>query len=219
MNLLMGSFVSQTPLSYFLLNRTILPLGLEQTSVIPDEFQEKVGAEKMVLKVFIQRSKSKVLYALAEDDFVEFLFTFFVIPLGGVEHLLEGKTCIKAIDNLQRSVADLIGDRYFNSPVMKSKLMKPNLVHGSISEHHLFPLSQEGMNPNKHEKFKFSSLAFPKGQGRYLEGPIAYMVTDDLTVNPVCIHSAISFLREKNIPMSDVKEIEVQVGLKEVNDH
>ncbi|XP_041991596.1 uncharacterized protein LOC121742505 [Salvia splendens] len=215
LSLLKGSFVSPTPLSHLILNKANLPLALEpMTLVNHSEIKDKLGSKKMVLKVFMQRSKSKVLYAVAEDEFVEFLFSLFVIPLGGVGHLLAGKTCIKAIDNLQRSVADL-ADKYFKSPSMKKRLMKPTLVHGSISENYILPLDQACMRHDELENFKFSSLKFPEGQGKYLKGPIAYMVTDDLTVNPLCIQSTISALREKNIPMSDVKEIEVQVGLKE----
>ncbi|XP_047940785.1 uncharacterized protein LOC125188089 [Salvia hispanica] len=212
MSLLKGSFISPTPLSYFLLNTTSLPLDLEpKTLVNHSEIKDKLGSKKMVLKVFIQKSKSKVLYAVAD---VEFLFSLFIIPLGGVGHLLAGKSCIKAIDNLQRSVADL-ADKYFKIPSMKNRLMKPSLIHGSVSENYILPLDQQCMTRDELENFKFSSLKFPKGQGRYLAGPIAYMVTDDLIVNPLCIQSTISTLREKNIPISDVKEIEVQVGLKE----
>ncbi|XP_041989867.1 uncharacterized protein LOC121741227 [Salvia splendens] len=215
LSLLKASFISPTPLADFVLNKTSLARASEpKTLVNHSAFQEKLGSKKIVLKVVVQKSKHKLLYAVAEDDFVEFLFSLFVIPLGGVEHLLAGETCIKAIDNLQRSVADL-ADKYFKSPSMKKRLMKPSLVHGCVSVNYILPLDQECMNSDVLKKFRFSSLTFPKGQGRYLAGPIGYMVMDDLTVNPFCIHSTISFLREKNIPMSDVEEVEVQVGLKE----
>ena len=212
------SFISPTPLSDFVLDKTSLARAPEpKTLVDHSAFQEKIGSKKIVMKVVVQKSKHKLLYAIAEDDFVEFLFSLFVIPLGGVEHLLAGETCIKAIDNLQRSIADL-AEKYFKSPDMKKRLMKPSLVHGCVSGNYILPLDQEECMKNDVLKmFRFSSLAFPKGQGRYLSGPIGYMVMDDLTVSPFGIHSTISFLREKNIAMSDVEEVEVQVGLKEVN--
>ncbi|XP_042068527.1 uncharacterized protein LOC121811692 [Salvia splendens] len=215
LTLLKLCFISATPLADLVLNKTSLALAPEpKTLVNHTEFQEKLGSKKMVLKMVVQKSKCKLLYALAEDDFVEFLFSLLIIPLGGVGHLLAGKTCIKGIDILQRSVADL-ADKYFKSPSMKNRLMKPSLVHGSVFENYILPLDQQCMTRDELRKFKFSSLKFPKGQGRYLARPIAYMVMDDLTMNPLCIHSTISFLREKNIPMSDVEEVEVQVGLKE----
>ncbi|KAL1560812.1 hypothetical protein AAHA92_10984 [Salvia divinorum] len=217
LSLLKLSFIIPTPLSFLILNKTSLVLDSgPKTLVSHNEIQENPEYKKMVLKLAIQKSKSKVLYAQAEEDFVEFLFSFFNIPLGGIGHLLAGKTCIKAIDNLQRSIAELIGDKYFKSPDMKMNLMKPNLVHGCVSEKYILPLNQECLPADDSNNIEFlPSTKFPKGQGKYLDGPLAYVVMDDLTVTPLCIHSIVSSLQEKNIPMSDVEEMELQVGLKE----
>ena len=214
MSLLKLCFISPTPLADLVLNKTSLALAPELSTLV--NHQEKLGCKKLVLKMVVQKSKGKLLYALAEDDFVDFLFSLLVIPLGGVGHLLAGKTCIRAIDILQRSVAGL-AEKYFKSPSTKNGLMKPSLVHGSVSENYILPLDQQCITFNELQQFKFSSLKFPKGPGRYLSRPIAYMVMDDLTMKPLRIHSTISFLSEKNIPMSDVEEIAVQVRVKEVN--
>ncbi|XP_047940788.1 uncharacterized protein LOC125188092 [Salvia hispanica] len=214
-SLLKLCFISPTPLADLVLNKTSLDLApVPKTLVNHTDIQGKLETKKLVLKIVVQKSKGKLLYALAEDDFVDFLFSLLIIPLGGVGSLLAGKTCIKGIDILQRSVAGL-AEKYFKSPSTKNGLMKPSLVHGSVSENYILPLDQQCITFNELQQFKFSSLKFPKGPGRYLSRPIAYMVMDDLTMKPLRIHSTISFLSEKNIPMSDVEEIAVQVRVKE----
>lgn len=47
-------------------------------------------SRKMALKVCLQKSTNKFLFVEAMDDFVDFLFSFLVVPLGGVEFLLGG---------------------------------------------------------------------------------------------------------------------------------
>ncbi|XP_057793394.1 uncharacterized protein LOC131010016 [Salvia miltiorrhiza] len=219
LRLLKASLISPTPLSNLILNKASLVLDSEpKASVNQIEIQENPKSKNMVLKVVVRKSSGKFLYAQAEKDFVEFLFGLLFIPVGGVHHLLSGETCIKAIDNLYRSAADLIHDKYFRSPGTKNRLMKPNVVHGCISENYILPLDQECL-PDEYTKFcGFSSSMFPKGQGRYLYEATTYMVMDDLTVTPFCVYSVFSSLNEQKIPRSDLKEMEVQVGLKEIVD-
>ena len=69
----------------------------------------------------------------------EFLFSFFIIPLGGVESLLSRNSNVKAIDNLYKSVEDLIHDDYFKRPGAKNSLLKPNVPHGYIFNYYVSP--------------------------------------------------------------------------------
>lgn len=64
------------------------------------------------------------MYAQAEDDFVEILFSFLVIPLGEVERLLESGSRYKSLDLLYMSAADHIGYKYFKTSDAKSMLIK-----------------------------------------------------------------------------------------------
>ncbi|XP_057779831.1 uncharacterized protein LOC130998433 [Salvia miltiorrhiza] len=52
-------------------------------------------------------------------------------------------------------------------------------------------------------------------EGSYLKGSPTYHVADDLTVTPFCFASTLSSLKEQKISISDVKEVEMQIGLKE----
>lgn len=42
------------------------------------------------------------------------------------------------------------------------------------------------------------------------------MVTDDLTVTPLTLTSSVLFMNELRIPLSEVKEVDVKIGLEEV---
>ncbi|KAL1560815.1 hypothetical protein AAHA92_10987 [Salvia divinorum] len=221
MSLLKASLNSKTPLSDLILNKSrhtnLITVGFEsETSFNQIENEQIPESKKMILKVVTQKSKGKLLYVQAKDDFVEFLFSFLSIPLGGVEHLLAGKTCVKAINNLYRSIADLIDDEYFNTPDTKDKLLKPNVAHGCISKNHLLPLTEESL-PDAYSKASwFSSAKFPNGQGSYLKGQRTYHVTDDLIVTPLCVVSILSSLNKQKIVIYDVvKEVELQIGPKE----
>ncbi|KAG6416974.1 hypothetical protein SASPL_124415 [Salvia splendens] len=220
MSLLKASLVSKTPLSDVILSKTrgaknYITLGFEPEALLNQiENEENPNSKKMVMKAVIQKSTGKLVYAQAKEDFVEFLSSFLYIPLGGVEHLLAGKTCVKAIDNLYRSTTDLIDCEFFKSPDMKNRLINPNVAHGCISDNHIFPLTQKTLSYDQ-SRHSMSSSKFPNGKGSYLKGPQTYQITDDLTVTPLCIFSILSCLNKQKIHVSDVQEVEMQIGLKE----
>ena len=44
-----------------------------------------------------------------------------------------------------------------------------------------------------------------------------YLVRDDLTVSPLKVTSGICVIKELNVSLSDIKEVQLQVGLEEVS--
>ncbi|KAG6416977.1 hypothetical protein SASPL_124418 [Salvia splendens] len=177
MSLLKASLISKTPFSDVILCKAkgvknFVIVGFEpETSLNQIETKHGPNSEKMSLKVVIQKSTGKLLYAQGKEDFLDFLFSFLHIPFGGIEHLLAGKTCIKAIDNLYQSTTDLTDCKYFRSPDTKNRLIKPNVVHGCISDNYILPLTQETLPDEYRKFFRYSSAKFPNGKGSYLKGP------------------------------------------------
>ncbi|XP_047940225.1 uncharacterized protein LOC125187643 [Salvia hispanica] len=210
MELLMFSLISMNPLSVIILNRKPeYKKGTEFTADASDS-----TSKTMNLKLIVQKSMNKLLYAEAEQDFIDFLFSFLIIPLGGVESLLSRNSHVEAIDNLYKSTSDLIHDKYFKYPEVRNRLMKPCIPHGYISENHIFPLAEvKPIYPGQGNWRP--SAKFPRGQGNYLIGPRTYKITDDLTVTPFSVVCMLSSLNEKKIPVSDVEEVELQIGLNE----
>ncbi|KAL7128774.1 hypothetical protein ABFS83_13G016800 [Erythranthe nasuta] len=237
MDLLKGSLLSSTPLSDIV-------LGEQQTgsaSEPPVSTREPTATEKETttiskkvvnLKLMVQESTNKLLFAQAESDFVNFLCSLLAIPLGGAEYLLGSRNCFKSIDNLHGSVVDIIDAKYLATPYMKNRLTKPMLAYGYMSKNRILPLGEQSFRrllyyiracPDK-EWLTYTTNGYggwpvgidtPKVDREYVKGPIMYMVTDDLTVTPLCMTSTLSILKEMRISMSDVKEIEIQIGLQE----
>ncbi|KAL7147762.1 hypothetical protein ABFS83_06G128700 [Erythranthe nasuta] len=234
MDLLKGSLTSRTPLTDLILNKTKVYDDFARLKYEAGiSFQEKESLEatkKMNLRLVVKKSNNKLLFAQGDDDFVDFLFSFLTIPLGGVECLLGSNTCLKSIDNLYKSIADFIDDKYWVSPRLKNRVMKPNLPKGYVSEGTILPLSEQvtlyyhrDMNQKKEwlsysigkDSGWFREMVFRRGQENFVRGTKMYMVTDDLTVTPMCMTSTLAILKKMEIPLSDVKEVEVQVGLQE----
>lgn len=218
MALLKASLVSSTPLSDVIFSKTeqmkSTALKLQHRTLSYEiKNASSFKTNKVALRVFVQKSTNKVLYAQAEEDFVELLFGFLVLPLGAAVRILERSSLNKCFDLLYMSVADHIDNKYLKIGA-KKMLTNPKLPHGYVSENYILPLVQEVLT-DLHQDL-FPSEMFPNGLGKYLRAPRTFKVMDDLTVTPLCIASALSFLNGMKIPISDVKEVELQIGLKEV---
>ncbi|KAI3457341.1 hypothetical protein Pfo_014004 [Paulownia fortunei] len=223
MDLLKGSLLSRTPLSDFVLSERQMDSATvkSEPGILLHQIDNEAtsNSEKMILKVIVQKSTNKLLFAQAEKDFIDFLFSLLTIPLAGVECLLGCSTSLKNIDNLYRSITNINGDKYLKTQDTKNILLKPNVYHGYISKNYLLPLSEECVSPSFHRigwgTALLSSVKFPKGQGNYVKGPTIYKVTDDLTVTPFCMASSLCILSGLKIHLSDVKELELHIGLEE----
>jgi hypothetical protein len=60
---------------------------------------------------------------------------------------------------------------------------------------------------------KFACIA----ASSYARGPSTYMVADDLRVTPMSSISTMSYLNRSKVPLSDLEEIIIKIGKKEVS--
>ncbi|KAL7086727.1 hypothetical protein ACP275_13G018500 [Erythranthe tilingii] len=199
MDLLKGSLLSRTPLTDIILDKR------EGNSTKPNfqpeillshekEKEANFSSKNLLLKLIGQRSTNKLLFAQGDEAFIDFLFRLLTIPLGGVERLLGGNTCLRSIDNLYRSVTNLIDGKYLATPDIKTAWLT---------------YSDFGNQP---------VAIYAQGDRNYVnfvKGPKMCMVSDDLTVTPSSMSSSLSILSELNIKVSDVETVEMQIGLHE----
>ncbi|KAK6134777.1 hypothetical protein DH2020_031447 [Rehmannia glutinosa] len=238
MDLLKGSLSFLTPLTDIILNKgqidSAIPCHEPGISFDNIEKESMSDAKKMTLKVMVQKSTNKLMFAQAEEDFVDFLFSLLTIPLGGVEALLGSNTSVKCIDNLHRSLANINDDKYLKTKYIETMLLKPKPPLGYVSKNQILPLTEE-IAPflyrcagnfrdqdylstlDKRGSFgpQVSCVKSPKGEGNYVNGARMFMVTDDLTVTPLCMSSSLSILNGLEILLSDVKELKLHIGLEE----
>ncbi|KAL6577185.1 hypothetical protein OROMI_011461 [Orobanche minor] len=112
-------------------------IGLNEIlELLKGSFLSRAPLTNLVLKnemVSDSKSTSKLLFAEADENFVDFLFSLLTIPLGGVEYLLDSSTSLKNIYNLYQSIACPNLDKYLRV-TEKTWLTKPTLPHGYLSK-------------------------------------------------------------------------------------
>ncbi|KAG8387030.1 hypothetical protein BUALT_Bualt03G0210700 [Buddleja alternifolia] len=236
MDLLRLSLLSETPLTELVLHKKLVlhkrkmdyPSAKSELNFIKDFSAISLHHKKMIVKVMIQKSTNKLLFAQAEEDFVDFLFSFLTIPLSRAESLLDGNTSLRSIDNLYRSLTNINGEKCLKSEDTKNRLLKPNLPPMFLSKYQIFPITEQ-TTPElyyylhtedylcTYDTYRNTKvrLTDPKGEGSYVKGPTMFLVSDDLTVTPLCMLSSLSILNELKIPLGDVKEVELHIGLEE----
>ncbi|KAL3830426.1 hypothetical protein ACJIZ3_019228 [Penstemon smallii] len=238
MDLLKGSLLSRTPLTDLILGKKQIhhssSIAKSEPITLPPPMEigetTSIVSKKMKVKAMVQKSTNKFLFVQAEEDFVDFLFSFLTIPLGKVESLFGSNTSLGRIDNLYRSIENLNADKYLKTACIKYMLLNPVLPPMYLSKNQIFSLTEQE-SPQVYylkKNFYFTDLPRtyyhsnqwvhlkdPKGKESYVKGPKMFMVTDDLTVTPLCMLSTISTLNELRIPFSDVEERELDVGLEE----
>lgn len=146
MDLLKCSLLSDTPLTDLFLRKEQFLQNAQSTSAFNFDIGETVAndeGKKMKVRVVLRKSNRKILFALATEDFVDFLFSYLTFPLGGVEQiLLKGNSCLGSIDNLYKSIVDLDEYRYLRSPDLKGKLIKAGVAHQFKLQMQILPIDE-----------------------------------------------------------------------------
>lgn len=81
-------------------------------------------AKKLSLKLLIDRKSQKVLFAEAEKDFVDFLFSILTLPVGSVVKVLKNHSMLESIGMLYESIENL-SDTYIQPGQNKNMLLNP----------------------------------------------------------------------------------------------
>ncbi|PRQ34315.1 hypothetical protein RchiOBHm_Chr5g0067441 [Rosa chinensis] len=215
LNLLLCSFVSKTPLTDILLKNTgNQPIHtVSYTQMLGDTMGD--GAN-MSVKLIVSKSKKVVCYAEAGEDFVNFLFSFLILPLGFIlkQIWFDLKGCV---DHLYRSVQDL-DEKFLKSHFCNELLLSPKLPPRFCYKNHPLGIamasyrfeSAEIVDPKSHANEKVCDQGF-------LKGPAMFMVTDSLAVTSISPILGLSILNEMNVPITDIEVKTVYVGKEEVS--
>ncbi|XP_027352207.1 uncharacterized protein LOC113863032 isoform X1 [Abrus precatorius] len=244
-DLLKFSLISETPMTDFVLKKELC-----LDNFIPiNQYQFKTGevpsdeGRKMVVKVQLRKSDGKIVFAEANEDFANFLYSFLTFPLGGVLHMLKGSSSLSCIDKLYKSMTELSSDRYLNSQELKEKLANPLCAPQFNLSNQILPIGAKELPTyyfNSSKGHNLSLFTLPKSVSNYGERnaplnivdprspagkssdsqgfakePSMYMVTDDLVVTPMSSISAVSYLNRLRVPLFDLEERVITIGVKE----
>lgn len=248
-DLLKLSLISKNPLTDFVLEKKprihdfnpINQSWLERGDESSDE------GRMIVVRALVRKSNEKIVFADAEEDFADLLFSFLTLPLGGVLHMLEGKSSLNCIDKLYKSISELSPDRYLRSQIVKEELANPKCAPLFTISDQILPIDEVSLpvyycstfiyGKERHVVLATSTrpriygydmnarleILDPKsciGDSRsdkgFVKGPSTFVVTDDLFVTPMSSISAVSCLNRSQVPLSDLEERVISVGVKEV---
>ncbi|KGN50518.1 hypothetical protein Csa_000321 [Cucumis sativus] len=101
--------------------------------------------EEMSLKLFIDKSKRKILFAEADKSFIDFLFAILTLPISSILGLVPVGAKAGPFTNLYNSVENLDAVNYFQENHLKNNLLKPKL-HIPKSRIPLFPINDFLLN-------------------------------------------------------------------------
>ncbi|KAJ9550994.1 hypothetical protein OSB04_015039 [Centaurea solstitialis] len=174
--------------------------------------EKDTNLKTMMLKLSLQKSTSKFLFAEAEEDFVDFLFGFLEIPLGTlIGKLMNGSTSSMCMNNLFASISNMDVGRWIKSQHLKDMLIQPMLEWKYVSANQLFPL-----NVSKSFSYSIYTLKDPRVEQRFLKSHgTKFMLTDDLVVTPLSSISVIAMLNKLKVPLIDVEQHAVSIGIEQ----
>ncbi|KAJ9550837.1 hypothetical protein OSB04_014882 [Centaurea solstitialis] len=233
--LLRAALVLKYPLTYLVFN-IIHPIGTPVRSLTCNE--EDRSLKTMTLKLTLQKSTSKFLFAETGEDFVDFLFGFLEIPLGTlIVESMNDKTYLESLENLYDSICGMDFDRCIRSRWnrIKRMLTEPKLVWKYVSVNQISPLDssevsseinyQYGVLGTSGTMFRSSNVSDcskynlrfkdPRVEGKFLKKATKFMITDDLTVTPFSTIFAIAIMNESKVPLKDLEHHVVTIGIEE----
>ncbi|KAK6933238.1 Protein of unknown function DUF674 [Dillenia turbinata] len=195
------------------------------------------------LKLLSHTKARKVLFAEAGKDFVDFLCSLLILPVGTVIRLLS-KSTSSSFGTLYKSIENL-SQTYMQPNLDKDILLKPqssypvsgapflltgvesaskkfyicSYNHGYIAE------TDQAICPSCDRKMsnevryvpptRSNASSSSSGEG-YVKGAVTYMVMDDLTVKPMSTISSITMFHKFNIKdIGDLEEKIINLGIAE----
>ncbi|KAI9085398.1 hypothetical protein K1719_032654 [Acacia pycnantha] len=222
MNLLKRALISTSSLTDVFLGREA---GGSMSSFTPLLASQNVcgSGPSFNLRIIVSKSKNKILYVEAEEDFADFLLSFLSMPLGSTLKLLDENVNLGSMHNLYKSVKGLNPSwfehhHYSNPPFSPLLDLKVASQNGCKKT----PLDiREEENPSYYDASsvftKKMTLFEPRcADGRreamgFVRRPSLFAVMDDLQVTPLTSTSTVPFLQKLQVPLNDLEEHKVTI--------
>ncbi|KAK8951071.1 hypothetical protein KSP39_PZI003787 [Platanthera zijinensis] len=173
-------------------------------------------------------NNNKVLFAECEKDFVDFMFSFLLLPLGSVVKIVNPGKILGCIEKVYESVENM-KETYLIENIDKSLLLDPefspltdafSLLH-SPTVGAPQPEKNHGCSYCRHTVTCTSGAkkeeGFMKGKGEgFVKGMSTYIITDSLKVMPKTAVSILFLIKSFGVKNSHLKEKVVVIGKEQV---
>ncbi|BAT84517.1 hypothetical protein LR48_Vigan03g146100 [Vigna angularis] len=242
LDLLKCSLLSKSTLTdLFLVQKPLLNNSNFSPSIVGNS--TTTNAIQIKVKVVMRKSDGKVMFAQGDEEFVDFLFSFLTLPLGGVIRMLEGYSSIGSVDGLYNSIIGIDGNKYLTGKEVKNRLINPVLAPQFKLSMQMFPINEQDSKYHCYYRFRGneSNPVYIADVGKsydknieackvlrlvplkssagilkgFAKGPAMFMATDDLVVERMSPTSAVLLLNRLKTHLNDVEEKVVTIGIKE----
>lgn len=165
------------------------------------------NAKPVRLKVFIDKWKKKVMFAEADEDFVEILISFLTLPLGTVTRLSSNDTHsndikVGSLPSLYKSVLNL-DVSHFSKAAHKDLLVNPRNSRDVLCR-------KLKVNLN-------ACVSCTDGNEVFLKKKGSFIVTDNLYIRPFMLDVSIQLLKTLGVEYINLlDERTVYFGVEEV---
>ncbi|KAG9441504.1 hypothetical protein H6P81_017358 [Aristolochia fimbriata] len=149
----------------------------------------------------------------AREDLINFIGSFLTFPLGLVAKLVGGYSLPGSVGSLYQTVEELKTDDHLSSKESKTELLSPKLPYLMGCDDQLLGV-EEADNPYINQLFT-KTCPYTMG-GSFMKASSKFLLTDDLTVlEPFSPSAAFSLLKKLNVPLHDLKELDITIGAVE----
>ncbi|XP_019184135.1 PREDICTED: uncharacterized protein LOC109179025 [Ipomoea nil] len=176
-----------------------------------------MGTVKFSLNLLVDPKCHRVLFAEAENDFVDFLLSLLSMPLGTITNLLSSEAMIGSIGNIYHSIENIDGAYMLSN---ESKIQVLTTRKDKISARNFYTCQSHRIVSIKYgencPRYSFCGTSMTKeityvGYGNvcargYVQGLVTYMVTDDLSTTPMSAITGISVLKKFKASKFDALE-------------
>ncbi|XP_058734561.1 uncharacterized protein LOC131606330 [Vicia villosa] len=230
LELLRKALTSDSPLSDVFLTNGKFPYKCIFSSKTPLSNVPTTTNVIMDIKVTISKSKQMIVYAEAERDFVNFLFSFLTAPAGTILEQLNGNYSIGCMNNLNKSVRELHFSCFMIPIYTPTGYPKVAPQFGYVKQP-LEKLCEKDTPPYRycnngvvydHSKQKYGSMKLfdprssngtVKSAVGFVKGQSKFIVWDNLQVTTLDKNtSSIAFLQKLKIPFDDLEVHEMSIG-------
>ncbi|KAI4348110.1 hypothetical protein L6164_008871 [Bauhinia variegata] len=202
----------------------------------------KMASTKLSIKLLIDTTSQRVLFAEAGKDFIDFLFSLLSLPMGTVYGLLIKQDMGGSIGNIYESIENL-NETYIQPNKNKDILLKQSGSFSASEISLLMSPATDGtvnLEPETWKLFMCSrrctyrvahdrtvicpschayldrEVEYFGSEGGFVKGGVTYMVMDDLVVQPMSTISGIALLRKFKIKdVGSLQEKIVDFGMDE----
>ncbi|TYH51385.1 hypothetical protein ES332_D10G269300v1 [Gossypium tomentosum] len=198
-----------------------------------------MAANTISLKLIVDSTSQRVLFAESGKEFVDFMFNILSLPVGTVIRLLTKEQMVGSLGNLYDSLENM-NDTYILSPANKDTLLKPIVPNNAANVPPLLPTVESsnlkptgiyrcgntyhrgscGLYVANDSKSVCPSCNNVMTQnatiGGYVKGVVTYMIMYDLVVTPMSAISCFTLLNKFNIKdVGVLEEKTINIGINE----